>query len=81
METIKTAEYLLKEINLQTVSSEYAGAIRDLCEQIKSEPSAESAYVFGFLMGAQHSNPKSVIRVMSENLKSDWQKFKDAFFK
>lgn len=80
MDVKDTAEYLLKEINLQTISQEYAGAIRDLCEQVKSLPSAESAYVFGFLMGAQHSKPQSVIRVMSENLKPDWQKFKDSFF-
>ena len=80
MDAKTSAEYLLREMNLQTISQEYASAIRDLCEKVISEPNPEAAYCFGFLMGAQHANPKTVIRVMSENLKPDWQKFNESFF-
>ena len=43
-EAIKTAEYLLKEINLQTVSMEYAGALRDLCDYVHKDSDSEAAY-------------------------------------
>ena len=76
-EAIKTAEYLLKEINLQTVSMEYAGALRDLCDYVHKDSDSETAYCYGFLMGAQHSSPKNLMRVIYENMNSDWQTFKE----
>lgn len=79
MDAKKIAAYLLKEMNLQTLSQEYAGAIIDLCEAVENELSAEHAYCFGFLMGVQHTDPKKAVHVMADHLKVDWQKFKESF--
>lgn len=76
-EAKKTAERLLKEMNLQRVSIEYASAIIALCDYVEDEPDAEKAYCYGFLMGCQRSKPFSTVKVMSENLKPDWIAFKN----